>query len=129
MTHFTYSKIVNETPAESPLHVYLAQYWQAVSSVELEDDLQFKQTLSTSGLLGEQRLGLQTGIIEIDYSISKVGVLKIENVRAPEHVSRNQLSLARHAMQKAGRSLKPPPRRASASDEEAIRDTMVFEYR
>jgi hypothetical protein len=100
--HLTYSKMANRTPPESAIHAYLNDYWRAVSKVELDDDLQYKQVVSTSGLLGEERLGFQTGVIEIDYSISKSGVMKIENIRAPKHMKKMQISLARRAMQRAG---------------------------
>lgn len=128
-THLTYSKTVNETPPDSSAHVYLNDYWKAVYQIELHDDLQYKQTLSTSGLLGEQRFGFQIGIIEIDYSISKSGALKIEGVRAPRHIPKNQISLARNAMEKAARSLKPPPEAVVLNDENEVHDTMVFDYR
>lgn len=127
-THLTYSKTVNRTPAESPIHIYFEHYWKAVSKAELDDDLRYKQTLSTSGLL-EERIGFQIGTIEIDYSISKAGALKIEPVRAPKHLKKQQISLARNAMQKASLSLKGPPPDVSSLDEETIRDTMVFDYR
>ena len=120
---------VNQTPQDSPLHDYLNEYWKAVYQIELHEDLQYKQTLSTSGLLGEQRFGFQIGIIEIDYSISKAGEMKIERVRAPQHIPKNQISLARNAMQKAARSLKPPPDSVTSIDENEVRDTMVFDYR
>jgi len=125
----TYSRTVNQTTEDSPVHDYLNDYWKAVYKIELHDDLQYKQTLSTSGLLGEERFGFQIGIIEIDYSISSAGILKIESVRAPEHIPKNQISLARSAMQKAAHSLKPPPESVASSGENGIRDTMVFDYR
>lgn len=128
--HLTYSRTVNQPPAEdSPVHVYLNDYWKAVCKVELDDDMEYKQTLSTSGLLGEQRLGFLTGTIEIDYSISKAGVMKIENVRAPGHIPKNQISLARSAMRKAAHSLQAPPQSGDSTNGETLRDTMVFDYR
>jgi len=128
-THLTYSKTVNQTDEDSPIHLYLGNYWKAVSKIESHDDLQYKQTLSTSGLLGEERLGFRVGMIEIGYSISKAGVMKIEGVRAPEHIPKNQVTLAKSAMQKAARSLKPPPDSVTLNDENEVRDTMVFDYR
>jgi hypothetical protein len=128
-THMTYSRTVNQTTDDSPVHVYLNDYWKAVYKTELHDDLQYKQTLSTSGVLGEQRFGFQTGVIEIDYSISKAGAMKIENVRAPQQIPNNQISLARSAMRKAAQSLKPPPHPFDSNADETIRDTMVFDYR
>jgi hypothetical protein len=95
----------------------------------LEDDLQYKQVVSTSGLLGEERIGFQTGVIEIDYSISTTGVIKIETIRAPEQIRKTQISLARRAMQRAAQSVKPPPQGVALDGEDAIRDTMVFDYR
>jgi hypothetical protein len=120
---------MNQATEDSPVRGYLNDYWKAVYKVELHDDLEYKQTLSTSGVLGEQRFGFQTGIIEIDYSISKAGVMKIENVRAPDHIPKNQISLARSAMQKAAHSLKPLPQSGDSTDAETIRDTMIFDYR
>lgn len=128
-THLTYSKLVNHTSAESSAHVYFNDYWRAVSKAELEDDLQYKQVVSTSGLLGEERIGFQTGVIEIDYSISKAGVIKIESIHAPEQIRKTQISLARRAMQKAAHSLKPPPPSLASNGEDSVRDTMVFDYR
>src|SRR4051812_39494934 len=91
-SHFTYSKTVNRTSPDSPIHVYFDDYWRAVSGVELSDDLQYKQRISTSGLLGEERIGFQTGIIEIDYSISKAGALRIETIRTRTCKERANLS-------------------------------------
>jgi hypothetical protein len=128
-SHLTYSKTVNQAAEDASVRAYLNDYWTAVCKVELHDDLQYKQTISTSGLLGEQRIGFQTGVIEIDYSISKAGVLKIENVRAPQYIPKNQISLARSAMRKAAHSLKPPAQNIASNADENIRDTMVFDYR
>ena len=128
-THLTYSRTLNQTTKESPVRSYLNDYWKAVYKMELHDDLQYKQTLSTSGLHGEQRFRFQTGVIEIDYSISKAGEMKIESVRAPDHIPKDQISLARSAMKKAAHSLKRPPQSSDSGNDEPIRDTMVFDYR
>ena len=126
---YTYSKTVNRFKRGSPIYSYCDSYWTAVCDEQSKEEFQFHQRQRLPGFRLSERIGLLAGTIEIDYSISKAGVMTIEGIRAPENMRKEQITRARTAMQKAASSLKPFPPNLVLLEGDTIRDTMVFDYR
>jgi hypothetical protein len=127
-SYLIYSRMVNRRPAGSGSDL-LRAYWQVVCDAQRHIESEYKQTQQFSGLYDSSRAGFRCGTVEVDYEISKTGVMSIQSVRCSEGLRNAQATFARRAMKEAAGSLKPFPPEVVSVAGEAIQDTMIFEFR
>jgi hypothetical protein len=129
MSWLIHSRMASQRPATAPIQLYCNAYWRAVGDEQTRRDSQYKRTQRFSGAVDTSRDGFRCGTVEIDYEISRMGVMTIKDIRTSDGLLKAQVKFGTSVMKKAAASLKPfPPNLASVAGE-TIHDTMVFEFR